>query len=351
MKKVYASMCVLLMILVIISPVSVIATASECHENMTSEEVASFLRNSNIVIPSYFEKEADGIEFAKLILQELSKDRNAIFTFGYVGYQAFANEIRAAYIASDTSVIPNNTNAVTSTTSAIDQLQYNTFYSYPSNANVFNCYGYAVDEVDWLIIGGEGDDGWKPATTTVGEAAEMIREDIGHLDYCIKGVYTSLPIDDVNDESKNVICFRQTSFTGLLSGYNDFHFMKVVHENGNVKWRHKPGSSAILTYNTAPNTGSWVQEAIGKNASGEFEYHQSNLYIYDSVIYYFVYTNHNYIETLIRNYHGIGTNKFSHYYVYRATCQDCGKVKEFTRVLFCNKDCITPLESKGDVKQ
>lgn len=25
--------------------------------------------------------------------------------------------------------------------------------------------------------------------------------------------------------------------------------------------------------------------------------------------------------------------------------------KEYTRVLFCNKDCITPLESKGDVKQ
>ena len=33
------------------------------------------------------------------------------------------------------------------------------------------------------------------------------------------------------------------------------------------------------------------------------------------------------------------------------TCREVGNVTEHPRVLFCNKDCITPLESKGDVKQ
>lgn len=339
MKRILILLLIVMNVAVItITPTFVFANSSA---NILSDEgITDFLSDNNISIPSFFKSPDDGIAFARMILKNVLDNNDYIPTFGYVGYQEYADRIIRAYNNSGVNQVE-----VHSSSLGLGSLQYSSFYSYPDNAEDYNCFGYAIGREKWINIGETTGNLWSPYSTTVEQASEMVSIDIIGYGDCVK-YFTTVKPDYSTLGDNTVICFRQMQMTGDLAEYNDFHFMKMIVEDGSVKWRHKPGKTAILTYNTEPDTSFWLQEAITKNLLGVQVYANSGLK-YDSTIYYYVIGSHQYGRAkAVRNYHGVWKNQYKHFYVYEHTCEDCGYTNTYITVKNCSGDCVSALGIK-----
>ena len=92
--------------------------------------------------------------------------------------------------------------------------------------------------------------------------------------------------------------------------------------SGNT-WRHKPGGTAILTYDYLPsNSRDWTNEHYNGSIA------QAGSIVYDSSIYYILFkSSHSYSHIYTGyNYH----SGSKHYYEYADICTGCGDQKANT---------------------
>lgn len=203
----------------------------------------------------------------------------------------------------DNATGPIDINATTTS------LKYSTVYRWDAaTMPYYNCYSYVLGKTDDIYIPGDFSSNKYDNNDSVYVTANIVVDDLkGDLKYnCVKK-QTSRPTS--TGVWSNVIALRKQTANGL-----DFHFAKLV----NGKWYHKPGSSAVLVFNNAPNNSTpWVLE--GYDSNGFFYFKDEK---YDSDIIYILYKKqHNLTTKWTGNHKHDGK---LHHFEYQNTCSDCG---------------------------
>ncbi len=190
---------------------------------------------------------------------------------------------------------PENDNLSTTAVSSYT-LQYNTVQNangnwvtsggyYSGDELTYNCYAYALhiydagtasNLIDYQpgLISGEGS---LEDCTNVHELSGLISSDLHALGFTDISISYSIPT--VNS-SQELICVRMNDPD---DGNYTYHFMRYDLETD--AWYHKPGTSAVLKFNTVPSSDTvWYEEVC--NFGGEA---LTNV-VYEGPIVYFRYT-------------------------------------------------------------
>lgn len=336
MKKI---LILLLVVLLVVSTIPVVALANVAPSStMSNQACLAFLQSENIAIPTFFSDNEQAAEFAKYIISLLEQNPNRHFAFGFSGYNQFAEQIKSA-------VVGDSFPAMASYGDERDQLLYSTFHSYPEYFDDFNCYAYALGRSDNAyspgnFVGVEYQTSWgiiQCARYTYLDLTQGLGFD------CVKQ-HTTLPNLDV-PLGTVVIALRVEGMTE--DGNHDFHYMRLFKHNGNNVWRHKPGNTAVLTFNLEMSESvPWTNEAIAPDGPIEYSYIPA-INEYSSNIIYFTYRVHHLYGAgvYIGSTHGMGAFEDIHYDEYRKECSNCGDVVVYYESRECTGICpIRPIE-------
>lgn len=281
--------------------------------NCSDDELLAFLRENDIAIPDGLaDSQEHLLELVRYFIAEIELNPNIEFIYNLAQLQDFAYALKFAvndFYDVDSSIQPF----------ANYGLQDSTVYQTPSNMTSYNCYAYALGRSSWCSPGELSGHGDMTQTTlknkSIYELAEYVKDDLQSSTLnkkCVKITYTR-PSYSSLISGQSAICIRKGD-NG--NGVYDYHFMKLF--SGDT-WRHKPGRTAILTYDYLPsNSRVWLSEGYdGSNAIlGDI--------VYDSSIYYILFKSaHSYTGN---NYH----SGSKHYYEYADICTGCGDQKANT---------------------
>ena len=161
-------------------------------------------------------------------------------------------------------------------------LQYSTFFT-DGSANQ-NCYGYVLGQDAFINPGyyayGYDFTGLELQNFTPYDLACRVKADLqaSPFNYQNVTITTTRPSWTY---CQTAYCVRKGSDD--IYGTYEFHLMKLTYNN---IWRHKPGWTDILTYNSLPdNAVYWTSEY----ATNAFTFYPGSI-TYDSQIYYIIYS-------------------------------------------------------------
>ena len=272
---------------------SVCASGEYDFVNITEEESLQFLEDHNIDIPNKFRDYSDIGSFVKGLIQLVYNNQFDDFVFNYDELQNFANEIKNNVI-----YYLNNQNTPLSVSSSYS-LQYNTVKD--SNGNWvtqggawndkwenYNCYAYAINRIEQPQFYSSGNyiqyqpgdmsgNGSFDTTNSILQLANVVKADLIKMGYANISLSTTIP-DITNNQE--LICIRMSKY--------DYHFMK--YDLSTNSWYHKPGSSAVLKYNSTPNNSEkWYGEYSAYGKEGKIKINIFTQLYYDSDIYFIKY--------------------------------------------------------------
>lgn len=285
--------------------------------NCSDDELLAFLRENDIAIPDGLaDSQEHLLELVRYFIAEIELNPNIEFIYNLAQLQDFAYALKFAvndFYDVDSSIQPF----------ANYGLQDSTVYQTPSNMTSYNCYAYALGRSSWCSPGELSGHGDMTQTTlknkSIYELAEYVKDDLQSSTLnkkCVKITYTR-PSYSSLISGQSAICIRKGD-NG--NGVYDYHFMKLF--SGDT-WRHKPGRTAILTYDYLPsNSRVWLSEGYdGSNAIlGDI--------VYDSSIYYILFKSaHSYTHSYTGNNYHSGSK---HYYEYADICTGCSDQKANT---------------------
>lgn len=112
---------------------------------------------------------------------------------------------------------------------------------------------------------------------TIYELATVVKNDLLKRGYTNISLSTTIP-DITNNQE--LICIRMSKY--------DYHFMK--YDLSTNSWYHKPGSTAVLKYNSTPNNSEkWYGEYSAYGKEGKIKINIFTQLYYDSNIYFIKY--------------------------------------------------------------
>ena len=297
MRKLFAFILALTMVVSVGSPVLVSAEDTAALSEMSIEECIAFLKANGVEIPDELYTELEWGVFAKEIIAQVEEDPNVAFPFGYSVLLQFANDIRFAvikYYNMDGNVYSVQAMEETS-------LQDNTVYgSWSDDYLNYNCYAYAIGCYDRIVNPGTFSNNAISMDTSISGIAGSVRTDLQALGYTVLSVSNTMPAVTVSDHT-HLICVRKDVDGvimvegGMAILLKDYHFMRLG-QDGN--WYHKPGQTNPLRYKYTPsNDRIWVVESY----DGE-SYDRVEGWTYDSEIYFIGYTTpHTYEYAMCGN--------------------------------------------------
>lgn len=277
--------CLLVFVIVLmmcITPVFAEETELQILSEMSDEEVFAFLEQYGIEIPEGLgETQADIANIVRGWIAQAEEEPRIYFAYGIVSTEIFANSIVTAvndYYGIAIDSLPQFY--------ASNGLQYSTVYS-TANMSMYNCYAYAIRATGSVK---------HPGMYITGTA--LTSNDVKNMDM---DDFRDLVLLDIQDyfgyDCVNVTQTRPTSLASgqyafcirkgsSSTGVYDYHCMRY---DGGV-WRHKPGLTALLTYDSVPSLYvNWINEGYNgfMVVGGDV--------VYSSTIYYFIYqANHDY---------------------------------------------------------
>lgn len=326
-KKLFSLVLSLAVCISAISPVyatSALSLSNENSQNCTlsqlpDSELLSFLEKNGCTIPAGLaESQSQALESIRSIIADIEEKPDIEFTYNLVQLSDLAYTLRSIvndyYGISGESVFqPYSSHG----------LRDSSVYQVPSNMQNYNCYSYALGITTNRYNPGNFSGRTMTQTTlknrSISEIAQYVKYDLNSPSLnkqCVKITYTRPSYSSLRP-GQTAICVRKGDDN---YGFYDYHFMKLF--SGNT-WRHKPGKTAILTYDHLPSTSrKWTSEAYDgqKVIPGNI--------VYDSNICYILFqSSHSYSHLYTgKNYHS-GSR---HYYEYADICTGCGNQKANT---------------------
>lgn len=342
MKK--AVCLILIAVLISVSMCYSVSANTEDHitlSDLSDTECLAFLVEYNVQIPAEYENESDCLPFVRLIIGQIEKNPNAIFTFGAQFLNNFADEI--AFAVRDYYGISSVSTFGLVTSSSNILVDNYVIGPYLDEYEDYNCYGFAIGihrwahpgQFKWEHNGNDWDTYYYNPYANIYTLAEWVRDDLLSLGYTVSMPTTTCPYTAITDHT-HLICIRKDEDGG------DFHLMALYD---NDHWYHKPGATNKLRYNPVPSNDTvWVCEGF----DGTVFFRNTDI-TYESTIYYIQYTtpHHWYyapygISTHIQTCYTCGETTgtatscvYLNYY-----CKVCGRFNNITPTLPTNS--ITP---------
>ncbi len=277
---------------------------------MSDEDLLQFLADSNITVtPELAATQERLLELARIFISDIEENPSIEFGYGFTHYNIFGNALKT--VVNDHYELSNEEQTLSTYV-----LQDSTKYAYTADMANYNCYAYALGITQGCNPGsfsGTNIQQYQLNDMTAYDLAILVKNDLKSTVFnkpCVK-ITTSLPYYSSLNSGQTAICIRK----GYINNQNnaDYHLMRVFSGN---EWRHKPGTSAVLSYNELPsNAVNWTNECC----VGDVCFEPTTTY--SGTIYYIVFGSvHNYPYTG-NNYHSGST----HYYEYLSTCSVCGE--------------------------
>lgn len=312
----------LLLIICMIATMTPTALAEETKprlSEMTDAEILAFLEENEIEIPvvnyatgeemfDFVRKVIDGVEENPAYFMDPSAYESLLL------YQEIKTAVNS-YYGVDPSQIPIST--------ANCGMQYSTAIVLPwqSIFEEYNCYAYTLGLTDDYYT--PGNFCGKSFSNTYA-MAEAVKGDLQHSSY--KNHCPCVKITSTRPTYEDAIAVRRTGA--------DFHVMRLFSDG--VYWKHKPGTSTILQYDSMPSTSvAWISEGYGKNG---FQIFDSPI---SGSIYYVVFRK---THTASTSSTATGNNYHSgsyHYYEYDCTCSFCYDDYTTWSKVSCSGNCST----------
>ena len=303
--------------------VPVFADYQELLSEMPDEQMMAELEKMGLEIPESFldDHPEERATLARWLIRKIEENPRWVFAVGradlYEYYLSIKNAVFKYYgWPEEYYLSKENSDGY--------QLQNSTYYSTGSASQ--NCYGYALNRIiykdpGYYAYNMANISNSQLAGMSVYQLAERAKADLqttgsnGLNQQCV--IITSTRPS--YQSGTTAICVRKGKLD--TSNYYDYHFMRVF--SGSV-WRHKPGNTCILTYNSLPsNSVNWTNEYA--TSSSNFEPSDTT---YSGQIYYIKYAaSHSYSnEYTGENYH----SGSKHYYRFADTCSRCGYTTNYT---------------------
>ena len=247
---------------------------------LSDEQLLSVLLENGLEIPKECDVPENTIQRIRRTIDLIDNDQDLSYAAGWVpGYELHMSVISAAerYYGIKMGFGDSSPKAYYYT------LQDSTYYGYGSTNQ--NCYGYSLSvsnlykDPGFYAYGGNIPDSMMPSITAY-QLANRVKSDLQTTTFnkgCIK-ITTTRPS---YMSGRSAICVRK----GKLDSVNeyDYHFMRVFSSN---IWRHKPGNTHILTYNSLPQSSvNWTNEY----ATSSYSFHPGYI-TYTGTIYYYMLT-------------------------------------------------------------
>lgn len=224
-----------------------------------------------------------------------------------------------------------------STQSSSYQLQYNTWDGvWDDNYLNYNCYSYALGISDNRYNPGQFSNQncnkFLIGIKSIDIIQQYVKDDLSNRGYnCIqvqKNTYTLPPT------GATLICVRNGHAVGS-NVETDYHFMK--YQDGN--WYHKPGTSAILKYDSIPDINvPWISEGVGRDGIAAM----GNI-TYDGDIYFISYRqNHSGVRYYSQSYHKIDCDNCEY------TKLEAHNMKEIKKMRMCTV-CGFAIKDNGEI--
>lgn len=285
---------------------------------LSDDDLLLFLNKNNIVIPADLaDSQAEAIRIVRSFIIDIEQNPDAEFAYGMTQLMDLGYSLKPAVngyyeISVDSALHPY----------ANYGLRDSTVYQIPSNKDAFNCYAYALGRTRTC---NPGDFSGHPLTVTLlrkmsaYDLAGYVKEDLQSSSLnkpCVK-ITSTRPSYSSLVSGQTAICIRKG--WGDDDRY-DYHLMRLF--SGDT-WRHKPGPSAILTYDYLPsNSRNWTNEYYTGSAA------VPGTLVYDGSIYYILF---NSVHTYSHIYTGYNYHSGAkHYYEYADVCTICGAKKANT---------------------
>lgn len=346
MKKFLSLVIIVCILLVSISAPTMAINAEDFQvspvSQMTDVELLQFLEDYEIIIPEGLaESQEQTIDIIRSWVIKIEDNPDISVIYSLETTNDFVNALKDAVndyygIVSSSSMLPY----------ASHGLRYSTVYDVPSNMIRYNCYSYALGRTAAIYhpgaFSGHAMTNSILKNLSVYQIASYVKEDLQSSSLgksCVK-ITSARPTASSLETGQTAICVRKGD-NG--NGTYDYHFMRLY----STTWRHKPGITAILTYDYLPSTSrDWISEGYDGNRvlTGDV--------VYDSSIYYILFkTSHNYTHQYSgQNYHS-GTK---HYYEFADICSQCNSRKAnsttWTGVNCSGPPCIDIMSIGGDAK-
>ena len=304
MKRKITALLVMICMIVTMIPTAAAEETKPILSEMSDADLLAFLDENGVELPQrLYSDPAKVLQYARETIAEIEENPVIRYNFGNSELQRFSTEAQTAvntYYGVDSIQIP----AIIAATA--QSLLYSTF----RNMVDFNCYSYATDNCAiWKDPGSYCNSNLCIGDLSVAQLANLIVKDMksspnGTTHPCVYRT-ASRP------SSVNAIAVRKNA-----DNPTDYHVMRLFSSSNT--WRHKPGTTAILTLDGLPNNTTWTNEGVDHTGSvvGGDE-------IYSGTIYYIVFkSTHN---TGTKVYTGDHYHSGSyHYYEYTQTCPSCG---------------------------
>lgn len=280
--------------------------------NLTDNELLLFLDNHKVEIPvGLAESQTEAMQIVRSTVVDIEQNPDVEFLYGLTQLYDFAYALKSvvnAYYGNAASSVLNPC--------ASHGLRYSTVYQIPYNMKSYNCYAYALNRTSKCQPGQFSGHILTNAilkNLSIYRLAQYVKEDLQSTSLnkqCVK-ITSARPTYSSLLSGQTAICIRKGDDG---NGQYDYHFMKLFSGNA---WRHKPGETAILTYDYLPsNSRIWISEGYDgyQVITGRVEY-------YGSIYYILFKSSHSYLNSYTGyNYHS-GTE---HYYEYASVCSGCG---------------------------
>ncbi len=311
-KRLLVALTALSIFLCMVFPAYATSNGTSLLSDSPDSEILAFLTSNNIEIPDEFADDADLVDWIRDFIAQVEEKPNVPIVYSYTVSADFLTEIKVAvngYYGRNALISMIDSAIVASAYT----LQNSTFHQAPSNMTSYNCYGYAIGETVFQNPGYHSGQGFN-LSMSIAQMAGLVEDDLRALGYdCVQVNTARYPTQTLSSGAIQ-ICIRKAN------NNRDYHFMRAF--NGNV-WRHKPGGTAILTYNYQPsNSRVWTNEYYVNGTAYEGDT------TYDSSIYYIIYNEDHVDEVKYstgEHYH----SGVRHYYQYRIECGDCGEFIEY----------------------
>lgn len=245
--------------------------------NLTDNELLLFLDNHKVEIPvGLAESQTEAMQIVRSIVVDIEQNPDVEFLYGLTQLYDFAYALKSvvnAYYGNAASSVLNPC--------ASHGLRYSTVYQIPYNMKSYNCYAYALNRTSKCQPGQFSGHILTNAilkNLSIYRLAQYVKEDLQSTSLnkqCVK-ITSARPTYSSLLSGQTAICIRKGDDG---NGQYDYHFMKLFSGNA---WRHKPGETAILTYDYLPsNSRIWISEGYDgyQVITGRVEYYGSIYYI------------------------------------------------------------------------
>ncbi len=252
---------------------------------MSEDECLEFIENE-IEIPDGFPEPG---AFVKSVIERVEDNPNVPFAINYNVTLNFAEDIRTLV-----NEYYGTAQRRSAATRSAYRLLHNWVFTNSGNWGdsdgywdelwwEYNCYAYSIDRTELpsqystgfqYQPGDFAHTGYFNYNISINDLAMVVKDDLDFLGYDVY-VTDTAPDPVTLEPYEKLICIRR--------GVSDYHFMK--YNASDRYWYHKPGHTAPLRYRHLPSDYIWTSE-ISLRGIEELGGH-----IYDSDIYYIVYTD------------------------------------------------------------